>query len=272
MKKYPDENEWQDGFEKGDSTDLVPFAEAVYTDKKSKRRLPIAWLIVCLCVVATAALLTVALKNSTPKALQNLQAEPSDSSASQDEWKGAFSARNIYEECYESAVTVRVGRDNGDVYWSGFVIDSDGWIVTSLDLMNTSGRGKVYVSFNDGREYSVESVLRDKDNGVALMKISAEGLNAVELREGELHEGERLICVSALEYGRSCVLSGELCGTLDGSFKVNIGLDAHGTGAPVFDEEGCIVGMATARDIEKDGRISYAVNAKICEDILEKVK
>ena len=80
------------------------------------------------------------------------------------------------------------------------------------------------------------------------------------------------ICVSALEYGRSCVLSGEMSGTLDGRLKVNIGLDMHGVGAPLFDSDGLLVGMDTAKDFEGSGRISYAVYARKCVEILEKIK
>ena len=225
---------------------------------------------VMLCVLITALSLIAAFMNSVPKAVQNADAQQSDEGS--EEWRGAFSARNIYEECYQSAVTVRLGRDSDSVCWSGFVIDSDGWIVTMLDMMDTSKRGKIYVTFNDGKEYSVESIWKDSDSGVAVMKISADGLNAVEIREGDIQGGERVICVGSFEYGSSCVSSGEICGKLDDRFKVNIGLDIHGTGAPVFDENGCLVAIATAHGIENSGRISYALSADRCKNVFKYIK
>ena len=152
------------------------------------------------------------------------------------------------------------------------MIDSDGWIVTSLDMMDASKRGKIYVAFNDGSEYSVDSVWRDIESGIALMKISASSLNAVELRQEDMLGGERVICVGALSYGSICVSSGEICGSLDDSFKVNIGLDASATGAPLFDEAGYLVAMATAEEIENNGKISYALPAEKCKSIVEYIK
>lgn len=271
MKEYRNRDEWESQDEPSESRALVPYIEILNEDEAPQRRTRRVWIIVCACVVITVTLLTLALKNATPKALQNPVEVPTDVSTD-EEWRGAFAARNIYEQCYENAVTVRVGHSSESPYWSGFVIDTDGWIATSLEIMTPSARGKIYVSFNDGREYSVDSVICDNEYGIALLKIRAESLNAVQLREGELHLGERIIGVGALEYGRSCVLSGEICGTLDDSLKINIGLDEHGTGAPLFDEDGYLVGMATSRDFQDGGKISCALTAYKCRESLEKVK
>ena len=271
MRKYPNENDWQPNNEEGEELALVPYGEHIPSSEVPHRRGRIAWIIVCACVAFTVILLVIALGNATPKALQNVQVSAPDVSDT-EEWRGAFSARNIYEECYQSAVTVRLGRDADGVYWSGIVIDADGWIATSLEMMDASKKGKIYVSLNDGREFSVESVFNDSESGIALLKINASGLNAAEIRDSETQGGEGMICISALEYGRSCVLSGEVSGSLDESLKINIGLDLHGVGAPLFDQDGSLVGMATAKGSDGNERILYAVYAPKCTEMLEKVK
>ena len=158
MEKYQNENEWEDGFDESESTELVPYVEPFKSNKAPRCRTRLVWITVCACVIVTVALLMIALGNATPKALQNIQSAPSDEGSDVEAWRGAFSARNIYEECYGSAVTVRLGRDAEGMYWSGFVIDSEGWIITSLEATDLSKRGKMFVSLNDGREYSVESI------------------------------------------------------------------------------------------------------------------
>lgn len=268
MKKYQNQDEWQP---QGEDRELVPYVDPFDACKRTHHRLSLVWGIVCIGVAVTFALLIFALLNATPKTVQSVQLTPPDASDEVD-WRGAFAARNIYEECYESAVTVRLGRDPEAIYWSGFVIDADGWIITSLDAMDHSKRGKLFVSFNDGREYSVESIFTDNETGISLLKISADKLNAVELRQDDVQGGEALICISALEYGRSCVLSGEMSGVLDDNLKVNIGLDGHGVGAPLFDDNGLLVGMAVARGADGNERLSYAVYATKCVEILEKIK
>jgi len=268
MNEYRDKDEYRENLPVLARTEHTEY-EAVCPQRRSRRG-AVAAVCVALCVLITAICLTVAFFDVPAKTVQSADTKPSDEVS--DEWKGAFAAKNIYENCYESSVTIRLGRDNESMFWSGFVIDSDGWIATSLDVMEVSKRGRMYVAFSDGKEYSVVSRWRDPESGIALLKISAESLNAVELREEDMQGGERVICVGALEYGSSCVASGEICGMLDERFKVNIGLDAHGTGAPLFDDDGRFVAMATADDFENGGRISYALSANKCKSVFEYIK
>ena len=272
MNEYQNKDEWDEESNGEDLPLLIGEMRGEWRSEAPKKRKGRILITVCviLCTLITALCLTFAFLNSEPEVLPNIEVEePIEES---EEWRGAFSARNIYEKCYQSAVSVRIGRDDEGTYWSGFVIDSDGWIVTSLDMMDASKRGKIYVAFNDGSEYSVDSVWRDIESGIALMKISASSLNAVELRQEDMLGGERVICVGALSYGSICVSSGEICGSLDDSFKVNIGLDASATGAPLFDEAGYLVAMATAEEIENNGKISYALPAEKCKSIVEYIK
>lgn len=274
MKKYSNENEWDEAFDGvPDEKALVQscFSGGAHGEeaKRVSRTLLIFWGGV-LCVVLTVIALIFFLSSATPKSVQRV--DPPTNSEFDEEWRGAFSARDIYEDCYASTVSIRLGRDVSGMYWSGFVIDGDGWIVTSLDVMDTSKRGRLYVSFCDGREYSVESIQKDDDSRLALLKISATELGAVSVRDESMQSGEGIIAMGAFEYGNACVLSGEVSGALDDMLKINIGLDMHGTGAPLFDEDGYLVGIATAKNLEENSRISYAISAQKIKTVILAMK
>ena len=86
--------------------DIIGESEVVSRQKRRKGRALIAVGGV-LCILVTAIGLTFAFLTATPKALQNVETMPPADTES-EEWRGAFSARNIYEECYQSAVTLKI--------------------------------------------------------------------------------------------------------------------------------------------------------------------
>lgn len=175
---------------------------------------------------------------------------PPETDSESEEWRGAFLDRGIYEQCAKASVSVREGRYAGERVWSGFVLSEDGWIATSSHSVGKADRGRIYVTLHDGEEYPVESLVCYGE--LALLKISAQ-LSAVTLRESEVQNGEALIGVRR----GTDVLSGEISNAQ--TYKINMALDQGGEGAPLFDGEGRLVGMAYFEDGQSD---AYALSAE----------
>ncbi len=86
----------------------------------------------------------------------------------------------------------RLGREHG--YGTGFLVSSDGQIVTSLSLLVMSPRIRAVLS--DGREFIAERVRTDEHRKLALLKIDATSLPAVELTTTDgLQVGDTVIAL-----------------------------------------------------------------------------
>ena len=155
-----------------------------------------------------------------------------------EEWRGAFADRRIYESAVGCSVSVRKGTPGQSGCRSGVVISDDGLVLTSSRFLDPIGPGRIYVTFGGGREYAVESIFRD--GNVALLKISAEGLESAEMYNGELSVGQGVIAVSEGEY----VISAEISGIAGECARLNAMLSDAAEGAPIFDGEGFLVGLA----------------------------
>ncbi len=195
----------------------------------------------------------------------NVEDLPTIQDTELEEWRGAFLAKKIYENCMANTVVIRVERGSGGSFWSGFVLSEDGFIVTSLkDLDKTKG-GRLYVVLNGEKEYLVDSIRIDRDSSLAILKISADGLTPTVFRDDEVQCGEEIISVGACADNSCQIASGEVSG-IDGELlKVNIPLGIQGIGAPLFDENGKLVGIACSSGIEG---VDSAISAKKGKEIL----
>ena len=71
----------------------------------------------------------------------------------------------------------------GTATGSGFVIDSDGYILTNDHVI--AGADKVAVSFEDKQTVEAKVVGQDPDNDLALLKVAPEGLKLAPLTLGD---------------------------------------------------------------------------------------
>src|SRR5262245_16380967 len=79
-----------------------------------------------------------------------------------------------------SESTVRILCDGKETAL-GMIVDSDGWILTKLNDL----KGKVSVKLKDGRTYDVKVTGAHKPHDLAMLKIEATGLPAVELTDSK---------------------------------------------------------------------------------------
>lgn len=191
-----------------------------------------------------------------------------------------------------SQITLRSGEglvDEVSNIGTGFVVDPNGIIVTNQHVVSdTSASYKVITS--DGTEYEVVEVLRDDSNDIALVKIDATDLNALELGDSEnLLVGQTVIAIGTPlgEYAGS-VTTGVISGikrsvtTSSGWFgsttkiyedviQTDAAVNPGNSGGPLISTEGKVIGVNFATTANADN-ISFALPINRVEKRLEEYR
>ncbi|MCL2152250.1 MAG: S1C family serine protease [Oscillospiraceae bacterium] len=143
---------------------------------------------------------------------------------------------------------------------SGFVISSDGYILTNYHVVETAYLNDlpIIVSLHDGLEFNAAVIGYESSNDVALIKIEASGLNAAVIANSDnIRVGQTVYAVgnpfgdlvytmtegivSALD--RIVSVEGKNIDTFQFSAAVNSG----NSGGPVFDASGEVIGIVSAK-------------------------
>ena len=166
----------------------------------------------------------------------------------------------VYQQNLASVVLIQNVVQNGFYSsggtGSGFVISADGYVVTNYHVVE--GGGQLSVVLHDGTEHDAKLIGYDNANDVALLKVEAEGLQAVAVGDsdalivgdqvaaignplGELTSTMTVGYVSAKE--RDVNTSGFAINMIQTDAAINSG----NSGGPLFDMYGRVVGITSAK-------------------------
>jgi len=184
----------------------------------------------------------------------------------------------LFEACRPSVVTVTVARKGSPAgapesrpagesppsravthteRGSGFVIHSDGYVLTVAHVLRYGGRCRAYR--DDGRGYRAEVVARDDTLDLALLKLdSREIFQPIKLaRSDDLMVGERAVVLGnpfgfGLTLGAGVITGLDRKTKTDFTFLTNViqtdaGICPGVSGGPVVNAFGEVVGMAVSR-------------------------
>jgi serine protease Do len=137
---------------------------------------------------------------------------------------------------------------------SGFIISSDGYILTNNHLVG--GAKEVTVQFADDRELTAEIVGADRDSDVAVIKIDAENLPILELADSDaLEVGEWVIAIGN-PFGLSHTVtagivsakgrSGFGIAEFEDFIQTDAAINRGNSGGPLMNLDGKVVGINTA--------------------------
>lgn len=161
---------------------------------------------------------------------------------------------------------------------SGFVVDSDGHIVTNHHVIE--GAGEVTVVLNDGTSHVARVVGRDTKTDLALLKIDVDRpLVAVELGDSsKARVGDWVLAV-----GNPFGLGGSVnagiisargrdinSGPYDDYLQIDAPINRGNSGGPLFDIEGRVIGVNTAIFSPSGGNvgIGFAIPAETVARVL----
>lgn len=153
---------------------------------------------------------------------------------------------------------------SGSVSGSGFVISSDGYILTNYHVVEKAYTGgyEIKVMFYNGDTYTAEIKGFDRNNDIAVLKIDATGLMAATLgSSASLYVGDTVYAVGnplgELNYsltGGMVSATDRLITTEEGTmtmFQFDAAVNEGNSGGPVYNVYGQVVGVVTAKSNEE---------------------
>jgi len=167
----------------------------------------------------------------------------------------------VYAQSVDSIVTVTAtvkgtmgqpGTSSG----SGFVISGDGYVVTNYHVVE--GATAVTVMLHSGAEHKAEVIGYDDANDVAVLKIEAQGLKALEVGSSDdLIVGDQVVAIgNPLGELTSTMTVGYVSAkdrviTTDGArinmIQTDAAINSGNSGGPLLNMKGEVVGITTAK-------------------------
>ncbi|MEU7958249.1 S1C family serine protease [Micromonospora humida] len=168
-----------------------------------------------------------------------------------------------------SVVTIRVAGPAGTSEGSGFVVSTDGYVVTN-DHVVADGTGRASVTFNDGSSSAATVVGQDPESDIAVIKVNRAGLRPIEFGDSDaLAVGDPVLAIGSPLSLANTVTAG-IISALDRTMQAGepggpvryyaaIQTDAavnHGnSGGPLVDSAGRVIGVnSTIKSLVAEGQ------------------
>ena len=170
---------------------------------------------------------------------------------------------------------------------SGFVFDSDGWILTNDHVIE--GASTLTVSFKNGKSLRARVVAADRNADLAVLKVEATGLATVDIGTSkDLQVGQLLIAIgSPLGTFSDSVTSGILSATgrsitvtdyqarlqrrMTNLLQTDAAINPGNSGGPLLDARGLVIGINSAVASSAEG-IGFAIPIDAARAIMDKAR
>lgn len=167
---------------------------------------------------------------------------------------------------------------------SGFIIDSNGYIVTNAHVVGDGKYQKITVSLIDGSTEQGDVLWYDTTLDLALVKINRTGLPTVELGDSdELKVGEPAVAIGnpmTLDLERT-VTQGIISGlnraiafengtVIEPLIQTDASINEGNSGGPLFNAEGKVIGINTAKMSTAEG-LGFSIPINTAKPIIEQI-
>ena len=172
------------------------------------------------------------------------------------------SVAGIAQRVLPSVVSIRTRTLTGGETGSGFVIDSSGYILTNNHVISdaASSGGTIQVSLNNGSTYTGKVIGRDASFDLAVLKISAIGLKALQFGDSDkIAVGDSVIAIGSPLGLSGTVTTGIISAkdravtagdTTESSFinalQTDAAINPGNSGGPLVDATGAVIGVNSA--------------------------
>jgi S1-C subfamily serine protease len=182
------------------------------------------------------------------------------------------------------AITTGDGPGSGDGgAGTGFVITPDGYVVSNNHVVD--GADRIEVAFTNGDSLRAEIVGTDPSADLAVLKVDAADLPAIELGDSNaVQVGDDVVAIGnalALEGGLSVtrgIISGtdrtvepDGSGALVGMLQTDAAINPGNSGGPLIDAEGKVVGINTAI-VGGSQNVGFAIPISRAQPIIEDLR
>ena len=173
------------------------------------------------------------------------------------------SVAGIAQRVLPSVVSISTRSISGGGTGSGFVIDSSGYILTNNHVISKAAQtgGSIQVSLSDGSFYSAKVIGRDVSYDLAVLKITAPGLKALQFGDSDtIAVGDLVIAIGSplgltgtvttgiISAKNRAVTAGE--SNSESSFinalQTDAAINPGNSGGPLVDATGAVIGVNSA--------------------------
>jgi S1-C subfamily serine protease len=205
-----------------------------------------------------------------------------------------FSAAELYERAAPSVVSIsartvqpgasafqsEAGNELDVSTGSGFVLDTDGRVVTNAHIV--SGVTAVRVTFSGGQIVNAQVIGKDEETDLAVLRVPPDGLDLRPLELGDsgaVRPGDRVVAVGNPTGVQATAGTGRISGAgrrvevpggyvVDGLLETDAVIEPATSGGPLLGPDGRVVGI-TARLGEDTG---YAVPVNVARRVLAQLE
>ncbi|NRP39116.1 putative periplasmic serine endoprotease DegP-like precursor [Marinobacterium sp. xm-a-121] len=164
---------------------------------------------------------------------------------------------------------------------SGFIISDDGYILTNHHVIDKAE--KVLVRLNDRREIEAEIIGSDQRSDVALLKVDAKDLPALEIgSSSELEVGEWVLAIGSPFGFDSTVTAGIVSAkerALPGDsyvpfIQTDVAINPGNSGGPLFNLDGEVVGINSQIYTRSGGfmGVSFSIPIDVAMEVANQIK
>lgn len=164
---------------------------------------------------------------------------------------------------------------------SGFIISSDGYIVTNRHVV--VGDTELKVRLLDRHEYSAKVIGMDKRTDLALLKINAKGLPTLALGDsGKLKVGQWILAIGnpfGFDYSATQGIISALSRNLPNEnyvpfIQTDAAVNPGNSGGPLLDLQGQVIGVNSQIYTNSGGfmGLSFAIPINIVKDVVAQLK
>ncbi|MBQ7777553.1 MAG: trypsin-like peptidase domain-containing protein [Oscillibacter sp.] len=178
----------------------------------------------------------------------------------------AMSDAEVYAVGVNTAVSINVTGTAGTNFFgqpvqtassgSGFVLTENGYIVTNYHVVESAETVKV--TMYNGDEYEAKYVGGDEDYDIAVIKVEAEGLQAVTLGDSDtLNVGDHVLAIGNPLGELTFSMSGGMVSSVNRAINVDgtpfnmiqtdASINSGNSGGPLFNQYGEVVGIVSAK-------------------------
>ena len=188
--------------------------------------------------------------------------------------------RDLFEQRGRPRPPAQTVRSSG----SGFVISSDGYILTNHHVVDQAE--EIQVLFADRSEYEATIIGTDRRSDLALLKIDAKGLKSLKFGDSEqVQVGEWVLAIGSpfgLDYSVTAGIVSAIGRSIPNAQRENyvpfiqtdVAINPGNSGGPLFNLEGQVVGINSQIFSRSGGSIglSFSIPSYVAQRVVEQLK
>ena len=195
-----------------------------------------------------------------------------------------LSYQELYRRCVDGVVSVTAHTWDGDYLGTGIIMTEDGYIITNCHVVDDCSA--VTITLEDGREFDALLVGKDAQTDLAVLKVEAQGLTALEFGDSaELAVGDPALAIGNPlgEYLRGTLTDG-IISAINRDISMNgysmtllqttAALNNGNSGGPLLNIYGQVVGvnnMKIMSDYSTVEGLGFAIPTSVARDVVDEL-